>query len=558
MPPISATLPRSSQLWSIGTLLICFLVAAPIVAVLIAAFGDNQQIWSHLWSSVLPTYTKTTLSLMGGVAIGTLLIGICTAWLVTMCEFPGRRIFEWALLLPLAMPAYIGAFVYTDLLEYAGPVQTAIRDWFGFVRPSDYWFPEIRSLSGAIAMMVLTLYPYVYLLTRAAFMEQNVAVMEASRTLGCSPWGMFFKVSLPLARPGFIVGVALVLMETLNDFGTVEFFAVQTFSAAIYDVWLNMNSLSGAAQISLVMLTLVIALAWIEKAARGSRGFHSSTEGTDALPRYGLSSPRSILAVFACALPVLLGFVVPAIVLARYALVHYEATLEANYGELLTNSLTLAGLAAVIAVVIGVFLASGVRYSGSKVQRIASRLAAGGYAVPGAILAVGILVTLAGLDRLLSGLLTEYAGITAGLIFSGTIAAVTYGYVVRFLALSFGSAQSSLTRIKPSMEDAARTMGTGRIGTLMRLHFPLIRASLVAALLLVFVDCMKELPMTVILRPFNFETLATFVFQYASDELLEEASLAALTIVAAGVIPVLMLSSTLSRSRQSRLRPVNR
>ena len=363
---------------------------------------------------------------------------------------------------------------------------------------------------------------------------------------------------LPLARPGFIVGVALVLMETLNDFGTVEFFAVQTFSAAIYDVWLNMNSLAGAAQISLVMLSLVIALAWIEKRARGSRGFHSSTEGTDELPRFQLTNIRGLIATVACALPVVLGFVLPASVLARYALAHYQETLDANYFQLLSNSLMLAGLAALIAVILGVFLASGSRYSGSRMQRIASRIASSGYAIPGAILAVGILVTLAALDRILNGLLKDYAGISAGLLFSGTIVAITYGYVVRFLALSYGSAQSSLTRIKPSMEDAARTMGLGRIGTLMRLHFPLIRASLVAAMLLVFVDCMKELPMTVILRPFNFETLATFVFQYASDELLEEASLAALTIVGTGVIPVLILSATLSRSRQSRLRPVHR
>jgi len=550
-------MPKSSSLWSAGTLLICLLVAAPIIAVVIAAFGDNQDIWSHLWSSVLPAYTKTTLLLMAGVAAGTLIIGVGTAWLITMCDFPGRRIFEWALLLPLAMPAYIGAFVYTDLLEYAGPIQTAIREWFGFTRPSDYWFPEIRSLGGAITMMTLTLYPYVYLLTRAAFLEQNVAVMEASRTLGCSAWGMFFKVCLPLARPGFIVGVALVLMETLNDFGTVEFFAVQTFSAAIYDVWLNMNSLAGAAQISLVMLSLVIVLAWIEKRARGSRGFHASTEGTDELPRFQLPGTRGIVSTIACALPVVLGFILPASVLARYALNHYQETLAADFFQLLSNSLMLAGLAALIAVVLGVFLASGARYSGSRVQRIATSIAAGGYAVPGAILAVGILVTLAALDRFLGGLLKDSAGITTGLLFSGTIIAITYGYVVRFLALSFGSAQSSLTRIKPSMEDAARTMGLGRMGTLMRLHFPLIRASLVAAALLVFVDCMKELPMTIILRPFNFETLATFVFQYASDELLEEASLAALTIVGTGVIPVLMLSSTLSRSRRSQLRPVS-
>lgn len=545
----SSRLVASDRLWATGSLLLSLLVALPVLTVLALTLGDNQSIWSHLVGTVLPHTLKTTGLLMLGVGFGTLLIGVSTAWLTAMCRFPGRRYFEWALLLPLAMPAYIIAFVYTDLLEFAGPVQTALREAFGWSGSRDYWFPEIRSLGGAIMMMSLTLYPYVYLLSRAAFLEQSVCVIEVSRTLGCTPWQSFRRVALPLARPAIVVGVALVLMESLNDFGTVDFFAVKTFTAAIYDVWLNMNSVAGAAQLAAVLLLVVIGLILLERWARGKREYQHTTSHVRQLPQFQLKSGRAALAAAACALPVLFGFIVPALVLAGYAANHYEATLEANFSAFLINSLTLSAGAAVLAMAIGLFLAYSVRVSGSRWVRGMSRFAVIGYAMPGAILAVGIMVPFGAFDNRIDALARDWFGISTGLILSGTLVAVTFGYVVRFLALSFGSAESSLGRITGSMDGAARTLGQTPFGALRKLHLPMIRASLIAGALLVFVDGMKELPMTIVLRPFNFETLATFVYQYASDELLEEAALAALAIVGVGIIPVILLSIGMRTSR---------
>ena len=537
------------KIWTVGTFLICLMVALPVLTVLTLTVGNNEDIWSHLASTVLPHYLKTTVLLMLGVGVGTFLIGVSTAWLTAMCRFPGKRVFEWALLLPLAMPAYIVAFVYTDLLEFAGPIQSGLRDMFGWSTGADYWFPEIRSLGGAIAMMTLTLYPYVYLLTRASFLEQSVCVIEVSRTLGCSPMQSFRRVALPLARPAIVIGLALVLMEALNDFGTVDFYGVQTFTAGIYDVWLNMNSVAGAAQLATVLLAFVIGLILLERWARGKRQYQHTTNHVRRLPSYELSGSRAYGAFLACLAPVAFGFIVPAWVLVSYAMKHYEATLEAEYLTYLGNSLLLSGTAAVIALGIGLFLAYSIRVSNSRVITAASRFAAIGYAVPGAVLAVGILVPLGAFDNSTDAFFRSAFGISTGLLLSGTLVAVTFGYVVRFVALSFGAAEASLSKVSPSMDGAARTLGAGPMSTLRRLHFPIIRASLLAGTMLVFVDGMKELPMTVILRPFNFETLATFVHQYASDELLEEAALGAISIVGVGIIPVILLSVGMRLSR---------
>jgi len=536
-------------IWGAGTLLACGLVATPLVSVVLLSLTDSRGIWSHLAATVLPDYLVTTGLLMLGVGSGTLAIGVATAWLVTMCRFPGKAVFEWALLLPLAMPAYIVAFVYTDLLEYAGPVQGVLRAAFGWASPRDYWFPEIRSLGGAVTMMTLTLYPYVYLLSRAAFLEQSVCVLEVSRTLGRGPLRSFFLVALPLARPAVVIGLSLVLLEALNDFGTVDFFAVKTLTAGIYDVWLNMGSLAGAAQLSTVLLAFVLVLFAAERQARGARGFQHATNRYRALPSYRLRGGLATAAAVLCALPVALGFVLPATVLAWNALGHYQETLAAPFVAYLRNSLELSALAAFLAVLIGLFLAYGVRLTGSRLLRHASRFAAIGYAMPGAMLAVGILVPFGAFDNALDAFAREAFGRSTGLLLSGTLFAVTCGYLVRFLAVGYGAAEASLTKVTASMEGAARTLGEGPFGTLRRLHLPLIRASLVAASLLVFVDGMKELPMTLLLRPFGFETLATFVHQYASDERFEEAALAALAIVAAGLVPVVILSAGMGAAR---------
>ena len=535
--------------WTIGALITALLIAVPILTVFVVAIAPSDDIWAHLATTVLPHYISTTLILMLGVGTGTLIIGTGTAWLVTMCRFPGHKLFEWALVLPLAVPAYVIAYVYTDLLEYAGPIQIALRNVFGWTSYRDYWFPEIRSLGGAISMMTLVLYPYVYLLARAAFLEQSVCVLEASRTLGKSPWQSFIQVALPLARPAVIAGVSLVMMETLNDFGTVDYFAVATFTAGIYDVWLNMNSISGAAQLATVMLMFVIALVAMERLARKGRKFHHTGSQYSVLPTMQLRGLKAFSATLMCLLPIALGFAVPASVLVNYSLDFYHITLNSNFLLYTANSLLLAVSSALLAVIIGLFLAYAVRLQGSPMLIAATRIASIGYAIPGAVLAIGVILPLSLFDNGIDAFMRETFDISSGLLLSGTVIAVIIGYLVRFLALSFGTLEASLSKITVNMDGASRTLGHGPASTLKRIHLPLMRSSILTAGILVFVDVMKELPMTMLLRPFNFETLATYVHQYASDELLEECALGALSIVGAGILPVIILSAAIARSR---------
>jgi iron(III) transport system permease protein len=535
--------------WSLGAFAVAFLVASPLLAVVVLALSPSDGIWPHLAATVLPRYLRTTATLLLGVGIGAFAIGVGTAWLVTMCRFPARRLFEWALLLPLAAPAYVAAYVYTDLLEYAGPVQGALRALFGWSSAADYWFPEIRSLGGAIAMMSLVLYPYVYLLARAAFVEQSVCAIEVSRTLGRGPWVGFLRVALPLARPAIVVGVSLAMMEALNDFGTVDYFAVATFTAGIYDVWLNMNSTAGAAQLAATMLLVVAVLVSGERLARRGRRFHHTSTRYRALPGYRLHGARALAAVVACLLPVTLGFVVPTAVLSMYAVETPIASTGARYFEDARNSLVLSGGTALMAAAIGLFLAYGLRLGGGRWLRAASRFAVLGYAVPGAVLAVGVLIPLAAIDNAVDGVAQRLLQVSTGLLLSGTLLALVYGYLVRFLALALGTVEAGLAKITPAIDGAARSLGCGPGRALLAIHLPMLKGSILTAALLVFVDTMKELPMTVLLRPFNFDTLATSVHQLASGELLEQSALGALTIIGAGVLPVIALSRTIGAAR---------
>lgn len=535
--------------WTAAALVVAALVAIPVIAVVWLAFSTDDDIWAHLSATVLPLYIQETFLLMVGVGVGTFVIGTGTAWLVTMCRFPGSRVFEWAMLLPLAVPAYVLAFVVTDQLEYAGALQVALREIFGWKDRQDYWFPEIRSLGGAAAVMTLVLYPYVYLLSRAAFLEQSVCVLEVSRTLGKDPWQGFATVAMPLARPAIVVGVALALMETLNDFGTVQYFGVPTFTAGIYDVWLNMNSVAGAAQMASVLLLFVVALLTIERLARRGQRYHHTSSKYSSLPSYPLHGLRGALAFLACLVPVALGFLLPAGVLANYAVAYFAESLSANFWTYAANSLMLSSLTAVAAIAIGLAMAYGLRLGAGPVVKAATRVASTGYAVPGAVLAIGVIIPMAALDNALDAFARDVFGFSLGLLMSGTVFAIVYGYLARFTALSFGTLEAGLAKITPSMDGAARTLGCGPAQVLRRIHLPMLRGSALTAALLVFVDCMKELPMTIILRPFNFDTLATYVYQFASDELLEESALGALTIVATGILPVILLSLTIARSR---------
>ena len=535
--------------WTLIATAIGLFVAIPVGSVLVTALGPSDGIWSHLVSTVLWVYAGNTLWLMLGVGIGTIIIGTSTAWLVTMYRFPGRRVLSWALLLPLAVPSYILAFVITDQLEYAGNVQSALRGVFGWTSPREYWFPEIRSLGGATVVLSLVLYPYVYLLARAAFIEQSFGLFETSRTLGRGPVASFFTVAMPLARPAIAVGVALALMETLNEYGTIDFFAVPTLTAGIFDVWLNMDSTTGAAQLASILVAFTLILVVIERASRRARRYHDTTTRVQALPEYPLSLTRGAAALVWCAAPVALGFVLPAWVLGGYAVEFYAETLEADYVDYVWNSMMLATWAAVIAALAGILLAYGVRLSPRRAMRGLAEFATIGYAVPGAVLAVGIMVPLGHFDNTVDAMSRALFGLPLGLLISGTATGLVIGYVVRFLALGYRTVDSGLSRVTPSIEGAARTLGSSPANALMRVHVPIIRPSVITAALLVFVDTMKELPLTLILRPFNFDTLATFVYQYASDELLEECALGALTIVGAGVIPVILMSRTITRSR---------
>jgi len=535
--------------WTVGAGAIATIVALPILTVFGLAFFPTENIWPHLWETVLPGYIVTTIELMAGVAAGTMLIGVSAAWLTTMCNFPGRRIFEWALVLPLAMPAYVVAYVYTDILEFAGPVQVLLRDMFGWSTSRDYWFPEIRSLGGAIIVMTMTLYPYVYLLARSAFLEQSSGVGEAARTLGCSAWAAFRRVSLPMARPSIVVGVALVLMETLNDFGTVDFFAVQTLTTGMFNVWLVMNNTGGGAQIAVVMLIFVVFLLVAERAARRRRGYHDTSTRPRRTIRFDLSPARKAAAVAICLVPVLVGFVVPAGLLLSYAIEFYDVSLGNRFPQAAFNSILLAALAAAAAVAIGLFLAYAVRLRKNNLLRNMARFASLGYAVPGAVLAIGILFPFGALDNAVDSVMRGTFGLSTGLILSGTIVAILFAYVVRFLALAYGTLEAGLGRVTPHMDDAARTLNHGPAQALVKVNLPIIRGSIMTAGILIFVDCMKELPATLLLRPFNFDTLATYVYQFASDELLEECALGAVTIVAAGVIPVILLTRVMGQRR---------
>ena len=535
--------------WTVAAAAVAALVAVPLAAIAYRAMDLTDDTWSHLAATVLPVYVSNTLWLLLGVGAGVVVIGSSTAWLVTMYRFPGRRILSWALLLPLAVPGYVLAFVVTDQLEYAGPVQGALREAFGWTSARDYWFPEIRSLGGAALVLSLVLYPYVYLLARAAFIEQCFCLFEASRTLGRGPARSFLAVALPMARPGVAVGTALALMETLNEFGTVDFFAVPTFTAGIFDVWLNMDSPAGASQLAIALVVFTLALLAVERRARRRGRVHATTTQVRRLPEYPLSRGAGAAALAWCALPVLLGFGLPAAVLAGYAIEFHEAALAREYLAFAGNSLRLALAAAAVTTALGLVLAYGVRLSRRPGMRGMAEAATVGYAVPGAVLAIGLLYPFGAFDNAVDALFRAHFGVSTGLLLSGTVAGLVLGYSARFLSLSYRTLDAGLERITPSMDGASRTLGSGPGAALRRVHLPLVRPSLLVAALLVFVDTMKELPLTLLMRPFDYETLATFVYQLASDELLEECALGALTIVAAGILPVAVISRIITRSR---------
>lgn len=529
-------------------IVIALLIATPIGVVLGSIFTNQSDTWEHLAATVLPQYITNSLLLMLGVSVGVLIIGVGTAWLVTMCSFPGSRIFEWALLLPLAAPAYLLAYAYTDFLDYFGPVQTFLRDLFGWESASDYWFPNIRSLWGAIAMFSLVLYPYVYLLTRVTFLEQSTCTQEASRSLGCNPWESFTKVALPLARPAITAGLALALMETLNDFGTVEYFGVPTFTTGIYRTWFGSGEQLAATQLAAVLMIFILILILLERWSRRQARYYQTSSPFQRLSTYSLHGRRAQLAWWSCFLPITLGLLVPGSILLYMTIANAAETLDQQFLPLALNSFLLAALTAVIAVVLSLFLVYGLRLSSTPIMRLGVRIAAMGYAIPGSVIAVGILIPLAQVDSALTPLLRSGFN-NYGSLLQGTLTALIFAYLVRFLAVSLSSVESGLAKIRPSLDDAAYSLGHTAHSTLVKVHAPLMGGSLLTALMLVFVDVMKELPATIVIQPSNFDTLAVRVYRYASDERLTEAAAPALTIILVGLLPVIFLSWQIAQSR---------
>ncbi len=526
---------------ALGAIAIALFIAAPVLALLPAATADSQGLWRHLASTVLSDYIANTLLLGIGVLAVAGTIGTLSGWLLAIYRFPGHRLFEWALILPLAFPAYILAFLYTDLLQYAGPVQTALRDFFGW-RHGDYWFPDIRSLGGAALVLGLTLYPYVFALARTAFVTQSAAAIEAARVLGRPPGSVFLRVALPMARPAIAAGCALCLMEAFADFGAVMYFGVDTFTVGVYRAWYAFDSKAVAAQLALALLAFVLIVVVLERTSRGAGQNAAAMRHQRHLTPIRLKGWHAAAATLFCAIPLLLGFVFPA-----FWLLHLSFGQPPELGwprifVLMGNSAILAVLAGATTIVLAVLAAWIVRQSGSKVAVLATRAAMLGYATPGAVIAVGLLIAIGAFDHLVDRSVFALTGHGTGLVLGGTLVAVLYGLTARFYAVGFGAVDAGFNRIGTQLDAAARTLGETPAGVLRRIYLPLLRPHMAVALVLVAADVLKELPATMILRPFNFDTLAVEVFRQATTEQLDGAAIPALMIVAVGLVPAIILA----------------
>lgn len=521
-----------------------------MLAAVIAASLGTFETWRGLFSTVLPSYILNTIWLVLLVGTGTAIIGTLTAWIVTAYQFPMRRTVEILLALPLAFPAFVLAYAYTDLLDHPGAVQSTLRYLTGW-GPRDYWFPEIRSLGGAATMMICVLYPYVYLLVRASFLRQSSTAYLAARTLGASPWRAFRTVSIPVARPAIAGGVILALMETVADFGTVAHFGVPTFATGIYRSWFAMGDRAAAAQLALCLLMVALLFAMLERFQRGAAKRHQAGKKVEQFERTRLSGIHSLLAIVICLLPILIGFFIPLTVLLNMALDSGHSPFSPRYLGYLENSAILAGTAALVTVIAATLVGFCARIAPSPASKFATIIAGIGYAVPGGVIAIGLLVPFARLDNLIDSFLRATFGISTGLFFTGSIGLLIMAYMVRYIAAALNAFDSGISGIKENVDHAARTLGSTAGMMLLRVHIPLLKPSLLTALLIVFVDVMKELPATLIMRPFNFDTLAVQAYRLASDERLVQSSVPSLMIVGFALLPVALLCVTISRSKQT-------
>lgn len=529
-------------------ILIAALCILPIASVGLSGLSGSPQIWVDLATTVLPEFVWNTVLLVVYVGIGTAIIGTGAAWLVTVCQFPGRRVFEILLALPLAFPAYVLAYAYTDLLDHPGAVQTSLRDVMGW-GPRDYWFPEIRSLGGAAIMLICVLYPYVYLLARAAFLRQSPTAYFAARTLGHSPWNAFCRVSIPMARPAIVGGVILALMETIADFGTVAHFGVRTFATGIYQAWFSLGQRDTAAQLAFCLMLVALFLIFLERIERGSRKYHDAGRRLEAMSAHRLKRWHAVGAFCFCSAPVLVGFIIPLIVLMEMAIGSGQNPFTERYIGFIMNSLTVSFVAAIVTVSAAIAIGYFVRLQPGRLSHGIKTVAGMGYSIPGGVVAVGVLVPFAALDNNIDAFMRAQFGISTGLLVTGSIVGLVFAYMVRFMAVALSSFDAGMSQIKPNIDAVSRTLGcsTGRM--LRDVHLPLMKASLLTGFLIVFVDVMKELPATMILRPFNFDTLAVQAYRLASDERLQQSAVPSLIIVAFGLIPVIILCRTIARER---------
>lgn len=528
--------------WSVGAVLIALLVLAPVGSVIWIALNPSENIWPHLIATTLPRYLANTVILALGVGVLSAAVGGGAAWLISMYRFPGSWALEWLLLLPLAIPAYVGAYALVDFLDYSGPLQGALREAFGWTTARDYWFPEVRSRAAAIVVLAASLYPYAYLLARAAFREQSGGSYEVARALGAGPWGLLWRVGLPLARPAIVAGAAIAMMETVADFGVVDYFGVQTLTTGIFTTWLEAGNAGGAAQIALVILAVVVGLLGLEKTGRKNQRFYHSARQTRPIAKLPARGLAGWMMTGLCALPFAVGFVLPVAVMAGHAIANPDAWFGRGLLRALMNTITVGGLAAMLTVILALFMVYGVRLTGRRLPRLLLPFTTIGYAAPGAVLAVGILIPLAALDHRIADAWLAVTGTDPGLLLTGSSVAIVLAYLVRFFAIAQGATDAAFGRVSPSLPMAARSLGRTAGGALRAVYLPLMRGSIGSALLLVFVDCVKELPATMLLRPFNYETLATRVHEKASLENLGDASPAALLVMAVGLVAVAFLA----------------
>jgi len=515
----------------------------PIAALVVIAFRGSDGLWPHLLAYVLPVAARDTLVLLLGVGVMASVIGTATAWIVTAYDFRGRGLLEWALLLPLAVPTYIVAYAYLDILHPVGALQGALRGVLGYASPAEFRLPDIRSMWGCIVLLGLVLYPYVYLTTRAIFLNQAANLVEVSRTLGSRRGSVFWRVGLPLGRPAIAVGVSLALMETLNDIGASEFLGARTLTVSVYSTWINRTDLPGAAQIALLMLALVLALVLFERWARRNQRYNTAAQKPRVMQPERLAGGRGLLAFAMCALPILLGFVAPGIYLVSEAFKRYQfAGISARIATEAMNSVTVSLITTLVVLGCGLVVAYAARLRGNRAIGLIARASTLGYAVPGTVLAIGLLTPIGLFDQAFARGAETFFGVSPGLLLLGSGAALIYAYSARFMAIATGGIEAGFSRISPSLDHAARMLGHTSTGAFRHVHLPLSKTALAAAGLLVFVDCMKELPATLLLRPLNFETLATHLYGEASRGTYEEASIAALIIVMIGILPVALLA----------------